>query len=221
MIYLYICLLIKYTLLYRDSKVFYTCQAFRHKPVLHAHFQRAIRLAGSNTDDQSRAVKRSKVGSPITDGEKSEGVTKTDTAVNDHISEAETPETAARYCELYCALCTKRHALLRELFSTFGECRGLGRAAILRNAEGLARVLGPQAPSLLELVAQRPTGSSPLLLKMLNQLTETQTPPKVSFWILLSFAVDATRHCQSLYFHQIWKILGKWLVLGSWQSLSD
>lgn len=92
-----------------------------------------------------------------------------------------TPETAARFCELFCALCTKRHALLDDLFSTFGESKNVGRAAIMRNAEGLARVLGPQAPALLKLVASPPPGSMPLLLKMLNFLTESQHPPEVFF----------------------------------------
>ena len=95
--------------------------------------------------------------------------------------QSDSPETAARHCELYCALCTKRHALLVHLFAVYGQCkdRSIGRAAIMRNAEGLARVLGPEAPALLALVAQNPPGSLPLLLKMLNFLTEVQTPPQV------------------------------------------
>lgn len=91
----------------------------------------------------------------------------------------ETPETAARHCELYCALCTKHHVLLRELFIVFGQCKGLGRTAILRNAEGLARVLGPAAPSLIAIIDDTPPGSATLLLRMLNFLTEKQPPPQV------------------------------------------
>lgn len=90
-----------------------------------------------------------------------------------------TPEAAARHCELYCALCTKHRALLRDLLVVFGECKGVGRAAIMRNAEGLARVLGPAAPALIALIDDTPPASTSLLLRMLNFLTETQIPPQV------------------------------------------
>lgn len=92
----------------------------------------------------------------------------------------ESPEVAARHCELFCALCTKRHALLRELFVMFGRARPPGRAAVLRNAEGLARVLGLSAPALLALIEDVPAGSEALLLKMLYFLTEEQPPSQVS-----------------------------------------
>ena len=95
------------------------------------------------------------------------------------LDSSQTPETAARHCELYCALCTKHHVLLRDLFVVFGECKGLGRAAIMRNADGLARVLGASAPAFLALIDDTPGGSTNLLIRMLNFLTETQIPPKV------------------------------------------
>ena len=88
-------------------------------------------------------------------------------------------EEALRYCELYCALCTKRHALLRELFTVYGRASKAGRGAILKNADGLARVLGPSAAALIALVHDPPPGSEPLLIKMLYFLTESQPPPQV------------------------------------------
>ena len=38
-------------------------------------------------------------------------------------AEPEPPEVAARHCELYCALCTKHQAFLRELFAVFGSAK--------------------------------------------------------------------------------------------------
>ena len=111
------------------------------------------------------------------------------------LDKSETPETAARHCELYCALCTKHHVLLRDLFVVFGECKGLGRAAVMRNAEGLARVLGASAPALLALIDNTPEGSTNLLLRMLNFLTETQFPPQVSCFF--SFSQHAVRRKKS------------------------
>ena len=99
----------------------------------------------------------------------------------DELLANDTPETAARHCELFCALCTKHHALLRDLYIVFGECKGLGRAAIMRNAEGLARVLGASAPALIALIDDTPQGSTNLLLRMLNFLTERQAPPQVLY----------------------------------------
>ena len=93
----------------------------------------------------------------------------------------ETPEAAARHCELYCALCTKRHALLRGLFTAYAASGEVGRAAVLKNADGLARVLGPQAPTLIALVDNTPPGALSLLVRMLFFLTESQPAPQARF----------------------------------------
>ena len=96
----------------------------------------------------------------------------------------ETPEAAARHCELYCALCTKRHALLRGLFTAYAASGEGGRAAVLKNADGLARVLGPQAPTLIALIDNTPPGALSLLVRMLFFLTESQPAPQASFPVL-------------------------------------
>lgn len=103
---------------------------------------------------------------------------------SDSDRQAAAAEAAARECELYCALCTKRHALLRELFVVFGRATAAGRAAVLKNAEGLARVLGGAAPALLALIDDTPAGAETLLLRMLYFLTESHPPPQVSRWAL-------------------------------------
>jgi hypothetical protein len=53
----------------------------------------------------------------------------------------------------------------------FAGASPAGQAAILRNATGLARTIGAQAPQLLALVAESPPGSDALLLHMLHVLT--------------------------------------------------
>lgn len=52
-----------------------------------------------------------------------------------------------------------------------------GRAAIKRNAGGLAKTLGAGAPALLAVVQDPPPGSLPLVLQMLHVLTEAAPPP--------------------------------------------
>lgn len=127
-----------------------------------------------------------------------------------------TDAEAAQLCALYCALCTKKHSLLRHLFEVYGQTsgklqslycsfkharrcsRGLlhlpsravspallwppsadgGRAAIKRNAGGLAKTLGAAAPALLAVVQDPPAGSVPLVLQMLHVLTEAAVPPQ-------------------------------------------
>ena len=66
------------------------------------------------------------------------------------------------------------------------QARPDARGALHKNAPGLARVLGPEAPALLELVGDPPEGSQPLLLQMLYTLTggwcQSAAP-----WILITF----------------------------------
>eukprot|EP00887_Chlorella_sp_A99_P000002 scaffold16.g2.t1 len=87
-------------------------------------------------------------------------------------------ERAGQLCALYCALCTKKHSLLRHLFEVFGQTSDGGQAAIHRNAGGLAKTLGPTAPTLLAVVQAPPPGSLPLVLHMLHVLTDTAVPPQ-------------------------------------------
>lgn len=84
---------------------------------------------------------------------------------------------AAQLCALYCALCTKKHSLLRHLFEVHAQTSDGGRTAIQRNAGGLAKTLGAGAPALLAVVTDPPAGSLSLVLQMLHVLTETVVPP--------------------------------------------
>ena len=56
------------------------------------------------------------------------------------------------------------------------QARPTARGALHKNAPGLARVLGPEAPALLELVQSHPDGCQPLLLQMLYALTGEACP---------------------------------------------
>ncbi|KAL4443945.1 hypothetical protein ABPG75_011682 [Micractinium tetrahymenae] len=94
-----------------------------------------------------------------------------------HIEQAARRRLDAMLCALYCALCTKKHSLLRHLFEVYAATSDGGRSAIQRNAGGLAKTLGASAPALLAVVADPPAGSLPLVLQMLHVLTEAAVPP--------------------------------------------
>ena len=85
------------------------------------------------------------------------------------------PPPAAPAVELYCALVTRRPDLLPGLLTAFGAAPpgAPGRAAVMRLADGLARVLGPGSGALVAAAAAAPPpGSAPLLLKLLYVATE-------------------------------------------------
>lgn len=86
-------------------------------------------------------------------------------------------DEASRYCALYCALCTKKHSLLIHLFECYASATANGKAAITRNAIGLAKTMGPSASAFLSVVQSPPKQSIDLVLYMLNILTENSMPP--------------------------------------------
>ena len=81
-------------------------------------------------------------------------------------------------CSLYCALCTKKHSLLKGLFQTYGKANSqIVKAAISSNSPGLAKTLGVSAPSLLTVVTDPPEGSFDLVVNMVEVLTGSIVPP--------------------------------------------
>jgi len=81
-------------------------------------------------------------------------------------------------CSLYCALCTKKHSLLKGLFQTYGKANSqIVKAAISSNSPGLAKTLGVSAPSLLTVVTDPPEGSFDLVVNMVEVLTDSIVPP--------------------------------------------
>src|SRR5690349_16447674 len=72
--------------------------------------------------------------------------------------------------------CTAKKVNTHVNTCTSFECAESGRAAIHRNANGLAKTLGTSAPALLAVVQQPPEGSLSLVLHMLHVLTEAANP---------------------------------------------
>ncbi|DBA78475.1 TPA: hypothetical protein ACH3X2_007965 [Trebouxia sp. C0005] len=81
-------------------------------------------------------------------------------------------EEGTRLSGLYCALCTKKQPLLRDLLSVYGRAADGCKEAIEAVAAGLARSIGPHAAALVDLVQDTPPDSQRLLLQMLHVLTE-------------------------------------------------
>lgn len=81
-------------------------------------------------------------------------------------------EEGIRLSGLYCALCTKKQPLLRDLLSVYGRAADGCKGAIEAVAAGLARSIGPHAAALVDLVQETPRDSQKLLLQMLHVLTE-------------------------------------------------
>ncbi|DBB00785.1 TPA: hypothetical protein ACH3X1_000717 [Trebouxia sp. C0004] len=81
-------------------------------------------------------------------------------------------EEGTRLSGLYCALCTKKQPLLRDLLLVYGRAADGCKGAIEAVAAGLARSIGPHAAALVDLVQDTPPDSQKLLLQMLHVLTE-------------------------------------------------
>ncbi|KAL2622737.1 hypothetical protein R1flu_002942 [Riccia fluitans] len=83
---------------------------------------------------------------------------------------------AQRCMSLFFALCTKKHALLRELFLIYGRVSKTVKQAVHRHIPVLFRTIGSSSPELLEIISDPPAGSEHLLLQVLHSLTEGGTP---------------------------------------------
>ncbi|KAG0626679.1 hypothetical protein M758_2G143300 [Ceratodon purpureus] len=103
--------------------------------------------------------------------------------------EAHQPTTTARSSEvtlseaqrcmsLFFALCTKKHALLRQLFQVYGRSPKAVKQAVHRHIPILFRTIGSSSQELLQLIADPPTGSEYLLLQVLHTLTDGTEPSK-------------------------------------------
>ncbi|KAL3691207.1 hypothetical protein R1sor_004858 [Riccia sorocarpa] len=83
---------------------------------------------------------------------------------------------AQRCMSLFFALCTKKHALLRELFLIYGRVSKTVKQAVHRHIPVLFRTIGSSSPELLHIISAPPAGSEHLLLQVLHSLTEGSTP---------------------------------------------
>lgn len=147
-----------------------------------------------------RARAELEAGMRLEEAEKAEGGDNAAAAAAPTSTTTTTTSAAAdRHIELFCALTTRRPAvLLPALFAAFaGSPKGSpGRAAALRRAPDLARTLGAGEPALLNAVSERKGGSFPdgadaLLLKMLYAATERQPATRELAEALLAVGVGA------------------------------
>ncbi|KAJ3682829.1 hypothetical protein LUZ60_013056 [Juncus effusus] len=84
---------------------------------------------------------------------------------------------AQRCMSLYFALCTKKHALLNEIFAIFGSIPEPAKQAVNRHIPILVRTIGT-SPDLLGIISDPPNCSNELIMKVLQILTEGLSPSR-------------------------------------------
>eukprot|EP00890_Picochlorum_soloecismus_P002569 jgi/Picsp_1/3312/NSC_06151-R1_symplekin len=78
-------------------------------------------------------------------------------------------EHAIQGAALFCALCTKNHALIRDLFANFGSLNEFQRNAIIINISAIAKSASDDE-EFLTIVQDPPEGSNELLENAINEL---------------------------------------------------
>ncbi|GMH26513.1 hypothetical protein Nepgr_028356 [Nepenthes gracilis] len=93
-----------------------------------------------------------------------------------------TSVSEARRCmSLYFALCTKKHSLLRQIFSIYKSSPEPVKQVVDSHMPILIRTIG-SSPVLLEIVSNPPDGSEKLLMQVLHTLTDGTIPsPELIF----------------------------------------
>lgn len=84
---------------------------------------------------------------------------------------------AQRCMSLYFALCTKKHSLLRHIFTIYESIPVGAKQAVHRHIPILIRTVGPSS-ELLGVISDLPTGSKNLLMQVLQTLTDGTTPSR-------------------------------------------
>lgn len=79
-----------------------------------------------------------------------------------------------RHLLLYCALCTRKHALVPALFATYAALPEALRPAVLSGAsfDALVRAVGPTSAPLVEVIAAPPAGAEALARRAIEVLAE-------------------------------------------------
>ena len=78
---------------------------------------------------------------------------------------------ADRFTALYCALCTKKSKLIRELFSTFGGSGNAVQEAIMDKCPRVAESVGQNDENLLSVIKNPPEGSKVLVIRVIESLS--------------------------------------------------
>ncbi|XP_020081409.1 symplekin-like isoform X2 [Ananas comosus] len=76
---------------------------------------------------------------------------------------------------LYFALCTKKHSLLRQIFTIYRSIPKDGKQAVHRQIPILIRTIG-SSPEVISIVLDPPAGSESLLMQVLQTLTDGAVP---------------------------------------------
>lgn len=112
-----------------------------------------------------------------------DGAAATPAAPADAAAPADVPpvgrEDAQRLCSLFAVLCARDHSLLLPLAEAYAVAGPGCRAALEDLSGNIAGAVGFGSPRLLDLLEAPPPGSEPLLLAMLQRLTENGCPPSV------------------------------------------
>ncbi|XP_020087001.1 uncharacterized protein LOC109709265 isoform X2 [Ananas comosus] len=104
-------------------------------------------------------------------------------ASDEHISDGQLAENAissslveAQRCmSLYFALCTKKHSLLRQIFTIYKSIPKDGKQAVHRQIPILIRTIG-SSPEVISIVLDPPAGSESLLMQVLQTLADGAVP---------------------------------------------
>jgi len=78
---------------------------------------------------------------------------------------------ADRFTALYCALCTKKSKLIRELFSTFVGSSNAVKEAIMDKCPRVAESVGQNDENLLSIIKSPPEGSKDLVIRVIQSLS--------------------------------------------------
>ncbi|KAH9300844.1 hypothetical protein KI387_012427, partial [Taxus chinensis] len=85
---------------------------------------------------------------------------------------------AQRCMSLYFALCSKKHALLQQVFIIYAQAPKSVKQAVHRHIPTLVRAIGSSSSELLQIISDPPQGSESILMQVLHILTEGTTPSR-------------------------------------------
>ncbi|KAJ6837724.1 uncharacterized protein M6B38_323375 [Iris pallida] len=116
---------------------------------------------------------------PTNAGQQSVSPDNTEPTSDSHLTQDATSliSEAQRCMSLYFALCTKKHSLLRQIFTIYGSIPLAAKQAVHRHIPILIRTVGP-SPELLGIISDLEAGSKDLLLQVLQTLTNGALPSR-------------------------------------------
>lgn len=144
-------------------------------------FAKEMLLSAMNDDhsvDNADVAKDTEMEKPLSEGPSPVNVMTKDEVGPPCTSESiqTTSITDAQRCmSLYFALCTKKHALFRQLLIVYKNMSKAAKQAICVQIPKLVRTIGA-SPQLLEIISDPPAGSENLLIQVVQTLTDGAIP---------------------------------------------